>query len=103
MTAEEVREDIQAGSADAASARRQIPELTAEEQERLFEIIADPSRIVSVKPGEEVIVTDDGCTMSFYSGQDGGGVGVPLSRMQAVLTYERACGADTHLPGPQRL
>ena len=28
-------------------------------------------------------------------GQDGGGVGVPLSRMQAILTYERACGADT--------
>jgi dimethylamine--corrinoid protein Co-methyltransferase len=94
LSAEEVREDIQAGTADAAE-RGGIPELTAEEQERLFDIIADPSRIVSVKPGEEVIVTDDGCTMSFYSGQDGGGVGAPLSRMQAVLTYERACGADT--------
>jgi len=94
LSAEEVREDIQAGTADAAM-RAGVPELTAEEQERLFEIIADPSRIVSVKPGEEVIVTDDGCTMSFYSGQDGGGVGVPLSRMQAVLTYERACGADS--------
>ncbi len=94
LSAEEVHEDIQAGTADAAD-RGGIPELTAEEQERLFDIIADPSRIVSVKPGEEVIVTDDGCTMSFYSGQDGGGVGVPLSRLQAVLTYERACGADT--------
>ena len=57
--------------------------------------MADPSRVVGVSPGEEVIVTDDGCSMSFYSGQDGGGVGVPMSRMQAILTYERACGADT--------
>jgi dimethylamine--corrinoid protein Co-methyltransferase len=94
LSAEEIREDIQAGTADAAG-RGDVPELSAEEQERLFAIIADPSRIVSVNPGEEVIVTDDGCTMSFYSGQDGGGVGTPLSRQQAVLTYERACGADT--------
>jgi len=94
MTPEEVRADIRDGSADAAR-RGKIPELSDEEQERIFAIQADPSRIVSVEPGQEVIVTDDGCSMSFYSGQDGGGVGVPLSRMQAALTYERACGADT--------
>ncbi|MCF8068043.1 MAG: [dimethylamine--corrinoid protein] Co-methyltransferase [Desulfobacterales bacterium] len=94
MDADEIRNDIREGTADAAK-RGGIPELTKKEQERMFEIITDPSRIVSVKPGEEVIVTDDGHTMSFYSGQDGGGVGTPLSRMQAVLTYERACGADT--------
>jgi len=94
MTPLEVREDIQNGTADA-SKRAGIPELTAEEQQQLFDIIADPSRIVSVRPGEEVVVTDDGCSMSFYSGQDGGGVGAPLSRMQAILIYERACGADT--------
>jgi dimethylamine--corrinoid protein Co-methyltransferase len=94
MTPSEIKADIQAGTADAAK-RAKIPELTAEEQKRMYDIIADPSRIVSVEPGEEVIVTDDGCSMSFYSGQDGGGVGAPLSRMQAILTYERACGADT--------
>ena len=94
MTPWEIKDAIQAGSADA-SKRAEIPELTAEEQEQLYAIMADPSRIVSVRPGEEAIVTDDGCSMSFYSGQDGGGVGTPMSRMQAVLTYERACGADT--------
>ena len=94
MTAEEIKADIQDGTADAAR-RAKIPELTADEQAKMFDIMADPSRIVSVEPGQEVIVTDDGCSMSFYSGQDGGGVGVPLSRMQAALTYERACGADT--------
>ena len=96
MTPSEIKDEIQNGTADA-SQRATIPELTAEEREQLYAIIADPSRIVSVEPGEEVIVTDDGCSMSFYSGQDGGGVGAPLSRLQAVLTYERACGADTTL------
>jgi dimethylamine---corrinoid protein Co-methyltransferase len=94
LTPSEVREDIKEGTIDA-SKRGNIPELTVDEQDQMFEIIADPSRIVSVKPGNEVIVSDDGCSMAFYSGQDGGGVGAPLSRMQAALTYERACGADT--------
>ena len=93
-TPSEVREEIKEGTVDAAS-RGGIPELSGEEQDQLYEIMADPSRIVSVKPGNEAIVSDDGCSMAFYSGQDGGGVGVPLSRMQAALTYERACGADT--------
>lgn len=94
MSRSEVREDIAEGTEDAAQ-RGRIPAITAEERDRLLEIICDPSRTVSVERGQEVIVTDDGCSMSFYSGQDGGGVGAPLSRMQAILTYERACGADT--------
>ena len=84
LSSSDVRADIDEGTADAAK-RTDIPELTDEERKQLFDIIADPSRVVSVQPGEEVIVTDDGCSMSFYSGQDGGGVGIPMSRMQAVL------------------
>jgi dimethylamine---corrinoid protein Co-methyltransferase len=94
LSASEIEEDITAGAADAAR-RAKVPPLTAEEQEKLFEIIANPARLVSVSPGEELIVTDDGGTMSFYTCQDGGGIGVPLGRMQAILLYERACGADT--------
>lgn len=94
MSAGKIKEDIQAATRDAAR-RAEIPELTPEEMEQLFEIIAEPSRAVSVISGQEVIVTDDGCSMSFYSGQDGGGVGVPMSRLQAILTYERALAADT--------
>ena len=94
MSSSEIKDDIQDGTADAAR-RAGIPELTDDQQQQLFDIIAEPSRIVGVRPGEEVIVTDDGCSMAFYSGQDGGGTGTPLSRMQAALTYERACGADT--------
>jgi dimethylamine--corrinoid protein Co-methyltransferase len=94
MSQEEIKEDIIAATGDAAN-RTDIPELTADEIDQLVAIMAEPSRAVSVNPGQEVIVTDDGCSMSFYSGQDGGGVGVPLSRLQAILTYERACSADT--------
>jgi dimethylamine--corrinoid protein Co-methyltransferase len=94
MASEEVKEDISAATREAAQ-RAEIPELTAGEMEALFDIMADSSRAVSVEPGREVIVTDDGCSMSFYSGQDSGGVGVSMSRMQAILTYERACAADT--------
>jgi dimethylamine--corrinoid protein Co-methyltransferase len=94
MATAEVKEDILGGTREAAQ-NAEIPELTAEEQEILFDIIAESSRAVSVRPGQEVIVTDDGCSMSFYGGQDSSGIGVPLSRMQAILTYERACAADT--------
>jgi dimethylamine--corrinoid protein Co-methyltransferase len=94
MAAEAIKDDILAGTREAAQ-NAEIAELTADERESLFDIMAEPSRAVSVRPGEEVIVTDDGCSMSFYSGQASGGVGVSLSRMQAILTYERACAADT--------
>lgn len=94
ISADELREDILAGTKDAAE-KGQIPELTSEEIDKLFDIFADPSRMVSVSPGEEVVGTDDGCIMAFYAGQDSGAVGIPLSRLQAILTYERACAGDT--------
>jgi dimethylamine--corrinoid protein Co-methyltransferase len=94
MAAEAVEDDISAGTREAAQ-NAEIAELTADERQTLFDILAEPSRAVSVMPGQEVIVTDDGCSMSFYSGQASGGVGVSLSRMQAILTYERAWAADT--------
>ena len=94
LSAAEIKDDILAGTHQAAQSA-EIPELTTDESEQLFEIMTEPYRIVSVLPGEEVIVTDDGCSMSFYGGQDSSGIGVPLSRMQAILTYERACAADT--------
>jgi len=78
LSASDIRKDIAEGTEDAAE-RGKVPVLTDAEQGRLYDIMAEPARIVSVLPGEEVIVSDDGCSMSFYSGQDGGGVGVPMS------------------------
>ena len=65
LSASDVKADIDEGTTDAAQ-RAHIPALTDQEKKQLYDIIADPSRVVSVKPGEEVIVTDDGCSMSFY-------------------------------------
>lgn len=94
VSAAEIKDDILAGTQDAAQ-NAEIAELQSDERQQLFEIIAEPSRVVSVLPGEEVVVTDDGCSMSFYAGQDSSGIGIPMSRLQAILTYERACAADT--------
>jgi dimethylamine--corrinoid protein Co-methyltransferase len=91
---EAVRDDILRGSRDAAE-RARIPELTEDERDRLFDIIADPSKVVSVEPGEEVIVTDDAVSMLFYADQENSGQGIPMSRTQSLLAYERSCAADT--------
>ena len=94
MAADQVKEDLWAGTRDAAQ-RAEIPELTADEIEQLFDIFSDPSRTVSVSPGQEVIVTDDAVCTLFYLDQDNSGQGIPMSRFQSVLAYERACAADT--------
>jgi len=94
LTPEEIKEDILRGTQDAAE-RANVPALTAEECERLFDIIADPARVVGVEPGEEVIITDDAVSMLFYADQENSGQGLPMSRTQSLLAYERACAADT--------
>jgi dimethylamine--corrinoid protein Co-methyltransferase len=94
LSADQVKEDILTGTQDAAQ-RAEIPELTPDECEQLFDMFADPSRTVSVAVGEEVIVTDDAVATLFYLDQDNSGQGIPMSRVQSVLAYERACAADT--------
>ncbi len=94
LSAQQVKEDIRSGTQDAA-VRGKIPELTTDELLQLFEIFADTNRIVAVKPGQEVITTDDGAAMTLISDQADGGVALPLSNMQMILTYERVCCADT--------
>ena len=92
--AEEVWEDLRSGTADAAE-RGRIPELNEEDLERLFDLFADPSKIVGVAPGEEVVVTDDACSSLYYLEQENSGQGLPMGRVQAALTYERTTAADT--------
>jgi len=94
LPVEQVREEILEGTCDAAE-RAGIPELTREECQQLFDIIAEPSKVVGVAPGEEVVVTDDAVSMLFYADQENSGQGIPMSRTQSLLAYERACAADT--------
>lgn len=94
MSPDEIRSDLAAGTQDAAE-RAGIPGLTSDELAQLYDIIADPSRIVSVHPGEEVIITDDAVCTLYYLDQENSGQGIPMGRTTAALAYERACAADT--------
>lgn len=94
LTVEQVKADILAGTQDAAD-RGKIPELTPDEMEKLFEIFADTNRVVSVEEGNEVVTTDDSAFLTLIGDQADGGVGLPLSTSQAIMTFERVCCADT--------
>jgi dimethylamine--corrinoid protein Co-methyltransferase len=98
MSRQEIAEDILDGTNDAAD-KGIIPALTKAEREQLLDILCEPGRMVSVSPGEEVIVTDDACSMSFYMDQENSGMGLPISRHQALLAWERVCCGDTACMG----
>jgi dimethylamine--corrinoid protein Co-methyltransferase len=94
MTPEKIRDALQQGSQNAADVAR-IPALSPDEIDHLLDIIAEPSRIVSVPHGHELIVTDDGIAECFGGSEADGGSGVHISRQSSVLSYERALAADT--------
>ena len=94
MSKEEILADIQAGTADAAD-MGEIPALTSDEMEALFEIISDRNRIVGVEPGHEVVLTYDIGQLDFTGDNGNSGNGVDMGRLEAALLHERALGADT--------
>ena len=94
MSKEEIFADIQAGTADAAD-MGEIPALTSDEMEMLFEIISDRNRIVGVEPGHEVVLTYDIGQLDFTGDNGNSGNGVDMGRLEAALLHERALGADT--------
>jgi dimethylamine--corrinoid protein Co-methyltransferase len=91
---QEVRQEILDGTRDA-SKKGKVPELADSEMEQLFEIIAEPGRIVSVPPGEELIATDDGIANILGASEADGGAGIPMDTLTSVLGYERGVAADT--------
>jgi dimethylamine--corrinoid protein Co-methyltransferase len=95
---EELRQELLEGTRDAAD-KGKIPELAGPELEQLFEIIAEPGRIVSVPPGEELIVTDDGVSENLHASEADGGAGIPMSSLSSILAYERGIAADTASTG----
>jgi dimethylamine--corrinoid protein Co-methyltransferase len=94
MPVQEVEKELLEGTQDAAKKAR-IPELTREDLQQMLEIFAEPGRVVSVPPGDEVVVTDDGCAKIFAAGPTDGGAALPISRQNSVLAYERGFAADT--------
>jgi dimethylamine--corrinoid protein Co-methyltransferase len=94
LTTDEVRRDLSEGSEDAAW-RGKITALDEREIDYLFDLFDSPRRIVGVQRGHEAILSKDGCGNTLYSAQLSSGVGLPLSREQAIRTFERAFGFDT--------
>ena len=95
MPPAQVKEDLLAGTKDAAD-KGVIAELTATELEQLYEIIADQNRAVSVKRGEEIVFTDDASIIRMSEDEGaGGGMGLPLGRVPAVLVHERGYAQDS--------
>lgn len=89
MTEDEIRADIKEGIADAAD-RGKIPPLTAEEEQRLYEIVTMPGVIVGVEHGRQVVTSSD-------SGSDkiGTKCGIPLARDVSAMIHERVLGGDS--------
>lgn len=90
----QIMDDLEAGSADAADLG-EISALSGDELEKLAEIIMTKSRMVGVEPGKEVPVTHDIGTLRIDGDQGNSGVGIPSSRMIGCMMHERAFGADT--------
>jgi len=94
MTKEEAWADMQAGTADAAD-MADIPVLSTEELEILYDIISADGRLVGVEPGHEVVLTYDIGQLDFTGDNGNSGNGVDMGRLEAALLHERALGADT--------
>jgi hypothetical protein len=58
LSPEDIRYDLEEGTKDAAN-RGKIPELTQEELDYLYEIIAMPVTVIGVKRGQEVVSSSD--------------------------------------------
>lgn len=97
---QELRRELLDGTRDAA-AKGKIPELEASELDQLFEIFAEPGRIVGVPPGEELIVTDDAIADGLVRSEADGGAGIPMDRLACLLAYERGAAADTACTGSE--
>jgi len=92
MTKEQIRTEMEAGSNDAAE-KAHIRGLTNDELEHMLELIMEPSKIVSVERGKEIVLTRDGGVLKYtgctrYAG-------APLSKEQGISIGERIIGLDT--------
>ena len=59
MSKEQVRADVEDGVNNAVDCA-EIPALTEDDISRIVDIMCEKGRTVSVEPGEEVILTQDG-------------------------------------------
>ncbi len=84
----QLMEDLEAGTEDAAE-RGKIPPLPKEELQYLFDLFISPYRFVSVKPGNEVVLSYDGAPLKMMR------AAVDVHRVQSMQIYEKLLGADS--------
>ncbi|RMG58943.1 MAG: [dimethylamine--corrinoid protein] Co-methyltransferase, partial [Bacteroidetes bacterium] len=94
LTVDELRKDIVEGTEDAAR-RGKIDPLSPAEIDHLVDIFRQPGKTVSVEPGKEVIVSDDGAGLMASWGRPSAGHAIPISDHQSILMYERVYCGDT--------
>lgn len=88
VSAAELRRDLEDGTKDAAE-RAGVPLLTEDELKFLFDIYSSPSKIVSVEPGNEIVLSFDAGTLKLQR------LGINTGRIHNIQIMERALGADT--------
>jgi len=94
MTKNELVRDFELGSKDAAK-RGKIPELTAEDYDKLLEIFISPFRIVAVEPGNEIIMSDDAGQMRLNTDQMNSGISIMIDPVVSNMVHERCFCCDT--------
>jgi dimethylamine--corrinoid protein Co-methyltransferase len=92
MTKEQISAEMEAGSNDAAE-KAHIPGLTGDEFDHILEIITEPSKVVSVERGREIVLTRDGGVLKYTGHMLC--AGAILSKEQGVSVGERIIGLDT--------
>lgn len=85
---DELKRDLQDGTRDASEKAGILP-LSDEELKHLFEIYRSPSKVVSVEPGHEVVLSYDAGTLKLQR------LGISTGRVHNIQLMERAMGADT--------
>jgi dimethylamine--corrinoid protein Co-methyltransferase len=94
ISQDDLRRDIGEGSADAAQ-KAKIDGLSQAEINHLVDIFRHPGKTVSVEPGREVVVSDDGAGLMASWGRPSAGHAIPISDHQSILMYERVYCGDT--------
>lgn len=88
MSAAEIQQELEAGALDAAE-RAAVPPLSDDEIKYLLDLYRCKDRVVGVEQGKECCLTYDNMTSKIKRAH------IPVSKIQQLLLFERALGADT--------
>jgi dimethylamine--corrinoid protein Co-methyltransferase len=92
MTKEQIKTELEAGNTEAAE-KGHVAELSSGELETVLDIMLEPSKIVAVERGKEIVMSRDGGVLKYtgctrYAG-------APISKEQGIIVGERIIGLDT--------